>query len=470
MLASRMSTGQTVGNALARLPVPRTSRIARLGILVAGLLLVAGCGAAENRSEDPPEPPATAAQPAVTEGLTTVPASTRPEPTTSGATAPSPTSAQAPEQEEIEREETEPVAEPDPKQGLDPVVAYATESWPTDWASRSIDLSELLLGIGTIDPRDVIPPIDDPIFESVAEATEWLDSRAPGMLVSIGGESRFYALSILHRHEIVNDRIGDIPVAVTYCPLCNTALAFDRRVGGEVLRFGVSGLLRNSDLVMWDDGTVSLWQQVTGEAIVGTAAGTFLTHIPSAIVSFGEFAAAYPDGQSLSQDTGFGIPYGFNPYEGYSSRSAPYPFFSGEVDPRYGALERVVGVTIGGAATAYPFPLLTEAGAVNDSVGGIPITVFWGGDTADALDSRVVRDGRAIGTGIAYLRQVDGRPLTFVKEGGVFRDQETSSTWTLLGEAINGPLAGTRLEIAVHRNDFWFAWGAFFPDGDVYEG
>ena len=450
-------------------------RLRRLGVLVAGSLLVAACGGAGSRSADPPDPPVTTAgsvgtgvagtaptstEPATTVGRDTTPASERTAPTTE---APDSTVTSDPA-------EVATGAEPDPRHGLDPVVAHATEPWPTDWASRTIDLSELLLGIGMIDPRDAIPPIDDPVFEPLDEAAGWLDSRAPGMLVSIGGESRFYALSILHRHEIVNDRIGGIPVAVTYCPLCNTALAFDRRVGGEELRFGVSGLLRNSDLVMWDDGTVSLWQQVTGEAIVGNAAGTVLTHIPSAIVSFGDFATAYPDGRSLSRDTGFGIPYGFNPYEGYSSRAAPYPFFTGEIDPRYGALARVVGVTIGGAATAYPFPLIAELGAVNDSVGGVPITVFWGGDTADALDSSVVREGRAIGTGIAYLRQVDGRPLTFVKEGEVFLDRETSSTWTLLGEATSGPLAGTRLEIAVHRNEFWFAWGAFFPEGDVYEG
>ena len=461
--------------AKARLPVLRAGRMAWLGILVAGSLLSAACGTAETRSEIQPEATAATVEPAVTEGSSTAPAPAQPATTTSAATAPAPSATTAPEQEETEQEvtdlmEVDPETGADPKQGLDPVVAYATESWPTDWASRTVDLSELLLGIGMPDPRDAIPPIDDPIFESLDEAAEWLDSRAPGMLVAIGGESRFYALSILHRHEIVNDRIGGIPVAVTYCPLCNTALAFDRRVSGEVLRFGVSGLLRHSDLVMWDDGTVSLWQQITGEAIVGAAAGTVLTHIPSAIVSFGEFAAAYPDGRSLSRDSGGGIPYGFNPYEGYSSRAVPYPFFTGEIDPRYGALERVVGVTIGGAARAYPFPLLAEVGAVNDSVGRVPIAVFWGGDTADALDSRVVREGRAIGTGIAYLRQVDGRPLTFVKEGEVFRDQETSSTWTLLGEAVSGPLAGTRLEIAAHRNEFWFAWGAFFPDGDVYEG
>ena len=358
----------------------------------------------------------------------------------------------------------------DPREGLDPVIAQATQPWPTDWSRRTIDLSELLLGIGRMDPRDAIPPIDEPVFETTGEAAGWLDPRAPGLLVALGGEARFYALSILHRHEIVNDEIGGIPVAVTYCPLCNTALTFDRRVGGEVLRFGVSGLLRNSDLVMWDDRSVSLWQQVTGEAIVGDHAGTFLTPVPTAIVSFGEFAEAYADGRSLSQDLGFGIPYGFNPYQGYSSRSQPYPFFDGSVDPRYRALDRVVGVNVAGAAAAYPFPLLTELGVVNDEVGGVPVAVFWGGDTADALDTGLVREGKAIGTGVAYVRKADNRELTFEKVGDMFRDIETGSTWTLLGEAISGPLAGTRLEIAVHRNDFWFAWGAFYPEGRVFEG
>ena len=129
-----------------------------------------------------------------------------------------------------------------------------------------------------------------------------------------------------------------------------------------------------------------------------------------------------------------------------------------------------MGVTEGGEATAYPFSVMSEAGAANDSVGGVPVAVFWGGDTADALDTRELSQGRSIGTGLAYLRTVEGRELTFTKEGDLFRDGETSSEWTLLGEAISGPLAGTRLQIAVHRNEFWFVWGAFFPAGEVYEG
>ena len=457
-------------------PPNRGLRVLVLSGLVMLLVLAAACSGSEDAEPAPPtsavgttpaEPvPETTAAPSSTQG--SQPGTTA---ASEGGTASSSTSAgTAPADTSVPSTSAPSAVTPDPLERLDPLVRQVTAPWPTDWSINSIDLGELLVGLPMIDPRDGIPPIDRPVFESVAEASSWLDDRVPGTLVLLGGEARFYPLGILHRHEIVNDEIAGIPVAVTYCPLCNTALAFDRRVDGHVLRFGVSGLLRNSDLVMWDDRTVSLWQQVTGEAIVGTATGTFLQPVPTAIVSFGEFAAAYPDGVSLSRESGLGAPYVYNPYEGYSTRSAPYPFYTGEIDPRYRALERVVGVTEGGGATAYPFPVISALGAVNDSVGGVPVAVFWGGETADALDTRDLSEGRSIGTGLAYLRTVDGRVLTFTKEGDVFRDLETSSQWTLLGEAISGPLAGNRLEIAVHRNEFWFAWGAFYPEGAVYEG
>ena len=427
-------------------------------------IVAASCGGSQSGDTDPPAVPVPQSTGGAAPTATTAPAPSRPPSTPVATTGDPPTTTAM-----ATTVATTTAADRDPAEELDPLVRQVTEAWPTDWGMRSIDLGELLLGIQMMDPRDAIPPIDQPVFEPAVAASGWLDTRVPGALVLLGGEARFYPLSILHRHEIVNDEIGGIPVAVTYCPLCNTALAFDRRVDGRVLRFGVSGLLRNSDLVMWDDASVSLWQQVTGEAIVGSATGTVLAPVPTAIVAFGEFAASYPDGVSLSRASGAPIPYGSNPYVGYSTRSAPYPFYTGEIDPRYRALERVVGVTEGGAATAYPFPVISEVGAVNDSVGGVKVAVFWGGDTADALDARQVSEGRSIGTGLAYLRTVGGRELTFTKEGDLFRDNETSSEWTLLGEAVSGPLAGTRLRIAVHRNEFWFVWGAFYPEGEVYE-
>ncbi len=385
------------------------------------------------------------------------------------------------------------VVDGDPTAALDGQVAQATEPWPTDWSRQTIELDSLLLGLPRLDPRDGIPPIDTPRFEPIAEA-DWLGPREPGALVRFNDEVRFYPLSILTRHELVNDRYGDVPVAVSFCPLCNTALSFDTRVDGQALRFGVSGLLRNSDLVMWDDATTTLWQQVTGEAIVGELAGTQLDLIPTAIVSYGDALESFPDAWSLSQETGFGIAYGANPYEGYSSSVQPF-LFDGEPDTRFPALSRVVGVVLdgdsndgdsndgdsgGGGDKGYPFGAIEAAGVINDEVAGIPIAVWWGGDTADALDSRSIADGAAIGTGIAFDRRVDDRTLTFAAaESGDgsgaeaadrFTDAETGTTWTLLGLAIDGPLEGTQLDPIPHRNEFWFAWASFFPDAPVYDG
>lgn len=343
--------------------------------------------------------------------------------------------------------------------------------WNTDWSKSTIDLTELIRGIGASDPRDVITPLDDPEFESISEASGWLDAPEPVAMLELGGDARAYPLRIVTWHEIVNDDIGGTPVAVTYCPLCNSAVGFDRRVNGETLRFGVSGLLRNSDLVMWDQQTESLWQQITGEAIVGTLAGTQLDLIPTPIVSWADFRESFPDGTVLSRDTGFERAYGTNPYEYYDSSISPF-LYRGELDGQYPAMERVVGVSVGGENKAYPFSVLEREKAVNDVVGGEAIAVFWGGAyTSSALDTSSIPDGRAVGTGVAYLSRVDGRVLTFEPAGDDrFRDAETRSTWDLLGTATAGPMKGKRLDSAVHTNHLWFAWAAFNSGSPVYEG
>jgi hypothetical protein len=172
----------------------------------------------------------------------------------------------------------------------------------------------------------------------------------------------------------------------------------------------------------------------------------------------------------LGPDQGFGRQYGFNPYVGYSSRTAPYEsFFQQDLDDRFPALERVVNVSVGETAKAYPFSQIESAGVVNDSVGGTEIVVLWGGDTADALDAGEVQAAAAIGTGIAFLRTVDGQVLAFTANGDdTFTDSETGSEWDLNGTALTGPLTGTQLDPVVHGNEFWFAWAAFNPDGPVY--
>jgi len=349
----------------------------------------------------------------------------------------------------------------------------AVVGWNTDWTNRTIELSELIKGRPESDPRDVIVPLDDPAFETVASASQWLEASEPVGLVEFAGETRVYPLRILTFHEVVNDHVGDVPIAVTYCPLCNSAVAFERTVNGQVLRFGVSGLLRNSDLVMWDRQTESLWQQITGEGIVGELAGTQLAFVPMGIVAWEDAQASFPDATVLSRDTGFAAPYGRNPYVGYDQGQLGGAFlFEGEIDDRYPAFERVVGVRVDGVNKAYPFSALTEKRVTNDVVASEPVVVVWGaGDTASALDASDLASGRRVGTGLAYLRTLGDQILTFVAgDDDTFVDLETGTTWDLLGRAVAGPLEGQQLTTAIHTNELWFAWSAFNPDAVVYGG
>ncbi len=345
--------------------------------------------------------------------------------------------------------------------------------WNTDWSNRTISLSELVVGIGRPDPRDVIPPIDDPAFETVEEAAEWLADREPVVSVELNGEARAYPLRILTSHEVVNDEVAGRAVVVTFCPLCNSAVTFDREVDGQLLRFGVSGLLRNSDLVMWDRQTESLWQQITGEAIVGELAGVQLNFVPSPIVAWSDFRARFPNGQVLSRDQGIFPPelYDRQPYAGYDSSTRPF-LFRGDTDDRYPAMERVVAVRIDGTNKAYPFSEISDKRAVNDDVAGTPILVVFGADdTASVLDSGDVTTGRAVGVGLAFERTVDGQVLTFESQGeDRFVDLETGSEWDLFANAVSGPLAGEQLTPVINTNELWFAWAAFNEGAAVYTG
>jgi hypothetical protein len=258
--------------------------------------------------------------------------------------------------------------------------------------------------------------------------------------------------------------------------LCNSAIAFDRRVDGEVLRFGTSGLLRNSNLVMWDDKSESLWQQLEGTALVGDFAGRQLEFLPLAMVPWDELRQQFPQAQVLSRKTGFPFQeaaYGTNPYEFYDTRETPFSqFFKGEPDPRLPAMERVTAVLIGEEAKAYPFSTLSVERVVHDQLGSEDIVVLWGAsDTASALDDLDIAASRAVGAATVWKPIVDGQHLTLRSEGDSrFRDEETGTAWSLLGQAIEGPLEGSRLEPLVHGTYFWFAWAAFNPDTSLYEG
>jgi len=346
-----------------------------------------------------------------------------------------------------------------------PPFSIADANWRTDFSRYTVPLDEIRSG-GP--PRDGIPPIDHPQFVTLASANSWLHDREPVIAVHRNGVAKAYPLQVLIWHEIVNDTIGDEPIAVTFCPLCNSAVAFERQLDEHVLDFGTTGRLRHSDLVMWDRQTESWWQQLTGEAIIGTLAGKRLTMIPASIVSYAAFKQTFPHGRVLSQDTGFRREYGRNPYRGYdASDSTPF-LLSGSPDPRLPPMERVVAITLEGQDKAYPYRVLAEQRVVYDTVGTRTVVVLYNAGTASALDGSRIAASRDVGATGVFLPQLDGRAVTLVARGEAFIDRETQSTWNILGKAIAGPLTGQQLPPVVHGDYFAFAWLVFKPETQIY--
>jgi hypothetical protein len=337
----------------------------------------------------------------------------------------------------------------------------------TDFTIHSVSFDDILSG-GP--PRDGIPPIDQPVFVSVSEADGWLRPVEPVIQVAINQEVKAYPIQILTWHEIVNDTVGSVPVVVTFCPLCNTAIAFDRTLEGKELTFGTTGRLRFSNLIMYDRQTETWWQQATGEGIVGELTGIQLTFIPAAMVSWEEFKNAHPDGRVLSRDTGFNRTYGRNPYVGYDDVNRPPFLYQGPQTPgELPPVARVLALEFDGESVAYPYDLLSERFVINDRVGGLDVAIFWVPGTASALDAGVIAEGQDVGSAVAYDRILNGRLLSFRFDGEKIIDNETGSTWDILGRGVAGSLSGERLREVVSVNHFWFSWAAFKPETRIYQ-
>ncbi|MGH9259415.1 MAG: DUF3179 domain-containing protein [Acidimicrobiales bacterium] len=307
---------------------------------------------------------------------------------------------------------------------------------------------------------DAIPAIDDPVFEP-ASSVDWLDDREAVLVLQLDAEPRAYPIQVLMWHEIVNDEVGGRPVAVTYCPLCNSGVAFDRTVDERTLDFGTSGSLYLSGLVMYDRQTESLWTHFDGRAVVGTLAGAELELLPMSTVAWADFRQAHPDAEVLSKQTGYDRPYGRNAYRGYDQSDGPLRgFFPGEVDPRQAGMARVVGFGDGDQAVAVLTDHLAEVGVVNLELDGRPVVAWHVPGTASALHRERVADGDDVGaTGVFFT---DGS--VFARDGPVFVDDATGTTWNVLGEAVRGPRKGEHLEPVTHLDTFWFAWSSYRPE------
>jgi hypothetical protein len=342
----------------------------------------------------------------------------------------------------------------------------AESEFTTDFSKHNVPYSEILSG-GP--PKDGIPSIDDPKFQSTSEADEWLEDREPVVFIQVNNDARAYPIQILMWHEIVNDTVGSEPLMISFCPLCNTAIAFKRTLNGQVFDFGTTGRLRYSNLIMYDRQTETWWQQATGDAIAGEHTGAQLEFYPATMISWADFKKLHPDGKVLSRETGYSRDYGRNPYFGYDNIGQTPFLFDGETPDQLPPMERVLTVELNNEAVAYPYKVLSGLNIVNDIVGGEEIVVFWTEGTASALDVASVSGGRDVGAAVAYSRVLDDQLLDFEFKNGRIFDTQTGSEWNIFGLAIAGELNGRQLIPVVSINHFWFSWAAFKPETRIYQ-
>ena len=295
---------------------------------------------------------------------------------------------------------------------------------------------------------------------------EWLAGVEPVLALEVNGDARAYPLRIMTWHELVNGTVGGVPVTVSYCPLCNSAVAYDRRVGDRILDFGTSGALLNSSLVMYDRQTESLWSHYTGQAVVGHLVGSELDLIPVQTVSFEAFLASHPDGRVLSLDTGHSRRYGQNPYEflrlqqpSLSCSAAP-PMTGSNRSPGWSPCETAP------RERSSPTTCWPSAGVVPFTFAGRELVALFEPGTASALDSPLIEEGRDVGATGVFVGSVDGRLLDLsVADGGGFVDAATGVVYDILGQPSDP--VGASLEPVEHLDTFWFAAAAFYPDIEI---
>lgn len=312
-------------------------------------------------------------------------------------------------------------------------------------------------------PPDGIPSIDNPKFVSASNASSWLTDDYDSVIgISLNGDVRAYPLQIMVWHEIVNDMVGGVPVAITYCPLCYSTVAFIRQINGATVQFGTSGKLYDNNLVMYDRLTKSLWSQIWGQAIAGNLTGYRLQRVPIDVTTWGQWKKLHPSTLVMSRQTGFDRDYGDDPYGAYYFTNEIF-FPLSHLDQRLPPKTVVLGLTFGDVSKAYvlndPFGQASEAYTLKnftstlsmDSVGGKPVLIWQMGQVVRFFDP-----------------VISGTLLTFTNANGTIIDSETNSRWNFDGAAVSGSLKGESMTRYVSQTAFWFAWAAFYPGSLLY--
>ena len=299
-------------------------------------------------------------------------------------------------------------------------------------------------------PKDGIPSIDDPAFVGVSDSGFMSDSDVV-VGVRVNGEAKAYPLFILVWHEIVNDNIGDLPISVTYCPLCYTSQVFERVIDGQEVEFGTSGKLYNSNLLMYDRLTESYWSQALGLAVVGELSGYRLDLVPFDIITWGDWKALNPDTLILTTDTGHIRSYATDPYGSYYTE--PGIMFPVEHrDDRMHPKEVILGFRQDDVYKAFMQSDVESNVVINDSVGKVSVM----------LVSLFPQNSRA------FERTIENEVLDFAYADGKIFDLQTNSVWNYDGLAVSGHYDGTQLKRMAIEPGFWFEWAAFHPNTLVF--
>lgn len=313
---------------------------------------------------------------------------------------------------------------------------------------------------------NAIPAITHPQFESPAASRRWLPGSAPVVVVGVGADVRAYPLAILEWHEVVDDVVGGQPLAVTYCPLCNSAAVYSRRLGRRVISLETSGALENGALVLIDPSTRQLWLQPVGASYYP---GPPLGWLPSNLLSLDEAAADYPGLRVLDRNTGYQRDYTASPYGGVGGPGQPLGLYRGFYDTRIDPKTRVSGVVLGGRARAWQYPALRRVGVRDDRVGGVAVLVVFHYHTSGIGYSDSIEAAPDVGSTDVFLRTVRGKVLSFrTLSSGLLTDGETGTVWNGVGRAVRGPLAGAQLTPVRHLDMYWWTWAAFYPGSSLW--
>jgi hypothetical protein len=299
-------------------------------------------------------------------------------------------------------------------------------------------------------PKDGIPSIDNPKFAEIQDSRFMSDSDTV-IGLEINGELKAYPIFILVWHEIVNDKVGDTPVSVTYCPLCYTNQVFERIIDGQEVEFGTSGKLYNSNLLMYDRYTESYWSQALGMAVKGELSGYQLNLVPFDVITWGDWKKLHPDTLVLTTDTGHIRSYATDPYGNYYTEPR-IMFPVDHSDDRLFPKEIITGFNQDGIYKAYKQNDIESNVVINDLIGETPVILV-------SLFSENSR---------AFERIVDDVQLDFVFDDGKILDVQTNSEWNYDGLAISGESKGLQLERLPIEPGFWFEWVAFHPETLVF--